>query len=206
MRKVSLFLGLAMFALVGSARAQEEAAPAPAGDAAAPAPASEAAPAPAPAMAGGEKLTLGVDGAFQLPLSKLGDVTGMGFGALIRGEYNLAPNLNGTLRIGYIYSLKKDTAGIKTSMDNLPIWVGGKYFINEMIFAGAEVGVNMLKAKAEVGGISASSSENKFGANVGAGVLLNGLELRAQLEILDFGHAGDSMALMVNVGYNFLKM
>jgi len=62
MRKVSLFLGLAMFALVGSARAQEEAAApaadpaaAPAGDAAgAPAPAPEAAP--APAVAGGYAL------------------------------------------------------------------------------------------------------------------------------------------------------
>jgi hypothetical protein len=61
MRKVSLLIGLALFTLAGSARAQDEApaaapagdtAAAPAGDtAAAPAPAPEAAPAPAPAAA-----------------------------------------------------------------------------------------------------------------------------------------------------------
>lgn len=60
MRKVSTLVGLTLFALAGSARAQETAAPAgdtaapPAGDAAAaPAPAPEGAPAPAPAAAAG---------------------------------------------------------------------------------------------------------------------------------------------------------
>jgi len=64
MRKVSMILGLALFALAGSARAQDEApAPAPAGDpAAAPAPAPEtvAAPAPAPA-ASDSKMQLGLN-------------------------------------------------------------------------------------------------------------------------------------------------
>ena len=53
MRKVTTFLGLALLALAGSARAQEAAAPGadpgalPAGDAMAPAPGAEAMPAPA---------------------------------------------------------------------------------------------------------------------------------------------------------------
>jgi hypothetical protein len=216
MRKVSMILGLALFALAGSVRAQDEApAPAPTGDtAAAPAPAPEAVPAPSPAAASAAKLTIGADAAFQLPLGNFADVTGMGFGGLLRGEYNLIPNLNGTLRAGYIYSLKKDTAGFKTAVDNIPIWVGGKYFINEMIFAGAELGLNMLKTRVDgsvdLGGISVggsgSSTENKFGANVGVGVLLSGLEIRAGFEILDFGHSKDSMAILVNVGYDFFKM
>ena len=66
MRKVSMILGLALFALAGSARAQDEApAPAPTGDtAAAPAPAPEAvaAPAPAPAAAAPDsKMQLGLN-------------------------------------------------------------------------------------------------------------------------------------------------
>jgi hypothetical protein len=63
MRKVSLILGLALFALAGSARAQDEApAAAPTGDAAAPAPAPEtvAAPAAAPA-ASDSKMQLGLN-------------------------------------------------------------------------------------------------------------------------------------------------
>jgi len=65
MRKVSMFLGLALFALAGSARAQDEApAPAPAGDpAAAPAPAPETlAATPAPAAAGPDsKMQVGIN-------------------------------------------------------------------------------------------------------------------------------------------------
>jgi len=212
MGKVSMFLGLALFALAGSARAQDET-PAPTGDSAgAPAPAPEAAAAPAPAVSAASKtkLTVGVDAAFQLPLGNFADATGLGFGGLLRGEYNLIPNLNGTLRAGYIYSLKKDTAGFKTAVDDIPIWVGGKYFINEMIFAGAELGLNMLKTRVDGSllgiPVSGSSTENKFGANVGAGVLLSGLEIRAGFEILDFGHSKDSMAILVNVGYDFFKM
>ena len=215
MRKVSMFVGLALFALAGSARAQESAPPpaaeapvaGPAGDAAAapaPAPAVEAAPAAA------AKLTVGVDGAFHLPLGTLADGSGMGFGALARGEYNLIPNLNGTVRVGYIYGLKKDVSvlgtSVKSSVSYIPIWVGGKYFITDMIFGAAEVGMNMLSFKAEAGGLSLSSSENKFGATVGAGALISGLEVKAQLVILDLGSTSDSMALMVNVGYDFLKM
>ena len=229
MRKVSLFIGLALFALAGSARAQDEAPPpaaepvagAPAGDTAAapaPAPAPEAAAAPAAAPAAAAKLTVGVDGAFQLPLGNMADVTGMGFGGLVRGEYNVIPNLNVTLRAGYIYSLKKsqteslfgETVTAKSSINNIPIWVGGKYFITDMIFGAVELGLNMLSSKVEVSGGgqsgSISSSDNKFGTTVGAGVLLSGLEIKAQLVILDLGHAGDSMAVMANVGYDFLKM
>jgi Outer membrane protein beta-barrel domain len=64
MRKVSMILGLALFALAGSARAQDEApAPAPAGDpAAAPAPAPETVTAPAPAPAASDsKMQLGLN-------------------------------------------------------------------------------------------------------------------------------------------------
>jgi ABC-type amino acid transport substrate-binding protein len=213
MRKVSTLVGLTLFVLAAPAWAQDEApAAAPEGDAAA-APAAEeaAAPAPAPAAApAAGKLTIGVDGAFQLPLGNLADGTGMGFGALVRAEYNLIPSLNGTLRTGYIYSLSKDTAGLKTSLNNIPIWVGGKYFITDMIYGAAEVGLNMLTAtvSGEMFGVSVdtSSSENKFGGTVGAGALIGPLDVKAQLEVLDFGEAGDSMAVMVNVGYNFLKL
>jgi hypothetical protein len=135
----------------------------------------------------------------------------MGFGALIRGEYKLIPNLNLTLRAGYIFSLKKDIAGLgKNALDNIPIWVGGKFFITDMIYAGAEVGANMLRSRSEVTFLgsseSSTTSETKFGADVGVGALLGDLDLRAQFEILNFSETKKSMALMINVGYNFLKL
>lgn len=209
MRKLSSLVVVALLTLAGSARAQEEApAAAPADPAAAPA--AEPAVAPAPAVAG-TGLIIGVDAAYQLPLGDFADGTGMGFGGLIRAEYKLMPNLNLTLRTGYIFSLKKDIAGIgKSAVDNIPIWVGGKFFITDMFYAGAEVGANILRGRSEVSflGASESSTETKakVGADVGVGALLGDLDVRAQFEVLNFGDAKKSMAVMINVGYNFLKL
>jgi hypothetical protein len=213
MRKLSSLVIVALLTVAGSARAQEEApAAAPAGDPAAAAdPAVAPAPAPAPA-ATGLGLIIGVDAAFQLPLGDYADFTGMGFGGLIRGEYKLMPNLNLTFRTGYLYSLKKDLAADlgKNAIDIIPIWVGGKFFINDMIYAGAEVGANMLRSRSEVSFLgnteSSTSSETKVGADVGVGALLGDLDVRAQFEILNFSEAKKSMAVMINVGYNFLKL
>jgi nucleoid-associated protein YgaU len=216
MRKLGTLVGLALFALAGTARAQEEAAaPAPeaaatpAGDAATPA--SETAPAaPADAAAAGEKLTIGADAAFQLPLGNFADATGMGFGALVRGEFNVIPKLNITFRTGYIYSLGKEILGVKYSVANIPAWAGGKYFITDMFYGAAEVGMNMFMSKVsgELFGVSmdTTSTDYKFGATIGAGALLGPLDVKAQFEILSLADAGDSMAIMVNVGYNFLKL
>ncbi len=210
MRKLSSLIVVALLTLAGSARAQEEApAAAPAGDAAAPA-GDAAAPAPAVATGAGIGLIIGADLAFQLPLGDLADLTGMGFGALVRAEYKLLPNLNLTFRTGYVYSLSKEIGTSKLSISSIPIWVGGKFFLTDMIYAGAEVGANMLMAKSEMEffgtSVSGSNTETKLGGNVGAGVLLGDLDLRAQLQVLNFGEAGKSMAVMINAGYNFANL
>lgn len=212
MRNVSSMIGLALLTFTGTALAQEEPPPpAPAAEPAAPAmaePAPAASTAAAPAA--GPVAKVGVDAAFQLPLGNMGDVTGMGFGGLLRGEYRLIPNLNATLRAGYIYSLKKDTAGFKSAVDDIPVWVGAKYFVNEMFYGGAEVGLNMLKSRVDGSllgvPVSGSSTDNKFGGDVGVGALFGDFEARAQFQVMDFGHSKDSMAIMINVGYNFLKL
>jgi hypothetical protein len=162
------------------------------------------------AAATGSKMLLGADLAFQLPLGDLADVTGLGFGGLVRFEYNLAPQLNLTGRAGYVYSLSKDQAGLKFSVDNIPVWAGAKYFLTDAVYAGAEVGLNTMKVKAEMNIMgsttSASDSETKLGVNVGAGVLLGALDIRAQLELLSIGDTTDMMALLVTAGYNFMSL
>jgi len=192
--KANMFVGLTLLAMTGPARGEDKAPPA-----------AETNPAPAATGLMGGKLIIGADTAFQLPLGNFADVTGVGFGGLVRVEYSLIPNLNGTFRVGYIYSLKKDTDGLKTSTDNIPLWVGTKYFLTDIIYGGAEVGLNLLWAKTEgtMAGLTQSqiALETKFGGTVGAGVLLGPLDVKAQLEILDFGHTNDSLALMINVGY-----
>lgn len=216
MRTRTAVLSIFATGLMSFAASAQEVTPAAAPAATEPAavaPAPEAAPAPAPAPApvvpvSGKKMLLGVDLAFQLPVGNFSDETGIGLGALVRYEYKLIPKLNLTGRIGYIYSLKKDQGGLKFSVDNIPIWVGAKYFLlADLVYVGAEVGLNMLKFKAEVSYFgttaSGSDSETKLGINVGAGVLLSDFDIRAQLEFLSIGDTTDALGLMVNVGYNF---
>lgn len=222
MPRASSLLVVALLIAAGSARAEEPAVPdAPADDApttpasvAAPAASSAdtvpaAAPTHAPA-ASGLGLLLGADLAFQGPLGELADRTGMGFGALVRAEYKLIRNLNVTFRTGYVHALWKDTNGIKTRSANIPVWVGGKVTFMNLIYAGVEVGLNRLMGKEEIRllgiTVSNSSGENKFGGNLGAGVLLGNFDIRAQFQLLSFRDAGKYMAVMVNAGYNFAKL
>jgi hypothetical protein len=206
MRKVSTLVGLALFALAGTARAQGEApVAAPPADPAAP-PAAQWAPAPAaPAEAApaSGRLIIGADAAFQLPLGTLADATGIGFGALARGEFKIIPHLNLTARTGFIYSLSKNNF----SVYNVPFWVGAKYFLTDMFYGAAEIGENYMIIKTDYAFLGSSSfSGSYFGATVGAGALIGQLDVRAQLEVLDFSSAGDFLALMINVGYNFANL
>lgn len=154
---------------------------------------------------------VGIDGAFQIPLGALADGTGVGFGALLRGEYEVTPGLRAGLRAGYVYSLKKENSGLKTNVDDVPIWGGAKLFVSDILYLAAEIGVNMLKTHVEgtVEGISVSGSssrDTRFGAGVGAGLRLAKWEWRVQFEVLDFDHFADSKALVANLGYEMLSL
>jgi hypothetical protein len=160
------------------------------------------APAPTPVAADASsetKMMIGADAAFMLPLGNWGDATGVGFGALARFEYKLQPKLNLTGRVGYIYSLSKHSM----SMSVIPIWAGAKYFLTDMFYGGAEIGFNDLMASTTVAGRSYSGSDTKLGLNVGAGAIVNGVDLRAQLAFLSIGDTTDAMALILTAGYNF---
>jgi hypothetical protein len=219
MRKLGTLVGLTAFALAGLAHAQGEAlgpAPAPA-PAAEPAPAPAAEPAavapvpavqptavaPAEAAPASGRLIIGADVAFQLPLGNFSDATGMGFGALARGEFKIIPKLNLTARTGFVYSLSKNDF----SVSNIPFWVGGKYFITDMFYGAAEIGENIFLVRTNFGYFGSSSyTDENFGATVGAGVSIGKLDVRAQLEVLDLANASDSLAIMVNVGFNFAQL
>jgi hypothetical protein len=208
MHKTGGFVVVAVMALSGSATAQgPDSADAKGRESAS----NDEVPAGAAAPPNASKVAIGVDAAFQLPLGKLADGTGVGVGGLMRGEYGLIPGLRATVRAGYVYSLKKDNSGFKTSVDDIPIWAGAKYFVTEFLYAGAELGVNMLKTSVEgtIGGKAVSGGsdrETDFGGDVGIGAVLGDVEARAQVQIMDFGHSSDSMAFMLNVGYNFVKL
>lgn len=155
------------------------------------------------------KASVGGDVAFVPILGDLSNAAGPGFGALAAGGYRPLPPLEVTARIGYIHHLSRDQGGGSTGIAEIPALFGARYHLFEGKsgpYAGAELGPNYVIGRASAGGLggrTVSDSELKVGATVGAGYLYRGFDARAQAFVLDLGHAGDSLAIMVNVGYRF---
>lgn len=194
----SVMLGVT--GLVASMTAQAQDAPATAPEGAPPAAPAETTPPPAAAggTVMGTRMLLGADFALAIPLGDLGDAAGIGFGGLARFEYVLTPPLNLTVRAGYIHHLEKNGFTYST----IPVLAGVKFAVADAVYLAAELG--FFNNRGSFG--SLSSSETDFGATVGAGYRMGDLDLRAGLQFADLGNAGESMSLVINAGYNFLRM
>ncbi|HNS98510.1 MAG TPA: hypothetical protein PKL73_16275, partial [Polyangiaceae bacterium] len=124
-------------------------------------------------------------------------------GALLKLEVPVNPGLEVTGRAGYLYGLEKNDC---CSMSDIPIWAGVRYFFDgsfENAYVGGELGLNMVTAKVEVMGVSASASDTDFGAGLSVGFKPGDLDVRGTFSMLDLGHAGDSMLVGASVGYTF---
>lgn len=155
---------------------------------------------------------LGVDVVGHVPVGDFADVTGMGFGAMLRYEGKLQDSLAVTGRAGYVYGIEKEVdLGItkfSTGMDFIPLMVGVVYRTTgtpDGFFVTGEVGANFLSG--HVSGSTASSDyKTKIGANLGVGLRADALSFRGGLNILDLGNADTGMGLMVSVGWDFKRL
>jgi len=152
------------------------------------------------------KGTLGADLGLNIPLGNFGDATGIGFGGLVHYEYPIMEKLNLTGRTGFIFSMAKSysfpgaSGSIDVAVHVFPIWAGAKYFVWEKAYAAAELGLNMFIPGGDVSG----DSEMKFGLNFGGGYEWNKFDFRLGFHLYSLGDAGESFAMMLSVGYNFL--
>jgi hypothetical protein len=143
------------------------------------------------------------------------------FGPLARLGFRMLPQLETTVRGGYLFGLdKKHTAPedgeVTTNVSFLPIWLGVRYFVLEPEagpYVAAEVGVNFAKAKVRGTALGrvvdyASDREGRFGFNVGAGYVISRsvpIDLRAQFSHLNLAgnesHDRAALALGFSAGY-----
>lgn len=138
----------------------------------------------------GKKMGIGGDLQFVLPLGDFADASGPQIGPLFRFGYRVMPALEVTARAGYLYGLSKDNGGIKTSVSNIPVWVGARYFFMEPgagLYGAGELGLNNMTFKLEGSilgqSMDASDSNTRFGFNVGAGYVISKelpIDIRAQ--------------------------
>jgi hypothetical protein len=128
------------------------------------------------------KLKFGAGAYIGLPLGSFGDVTSIGFGGIVQGEYDLAPQIVGTATAGYLVFSGKSVNGFDYgSWSVIPILVGGKYFFSPNFYGAVQVGLNFvsytnknvptgfnyLTGQLTYGEVTYSSSE--FGFNFGVG-------------------------------------
>jgi hypothetical protein len=140
-----------------------------------------------------------------LPVGDLGDLVDLSIGGLVDFDWALQPMLHLTGRAGFIYHLI-DIEGF--SLSTIPIWPGVKYYFmpaeaSTRFFVSGELGVNFNIASVEFGGESDSETDLDLGLNLGGGVELGAISLRAFIAILDLGEAGDTMVLMASASYYF---
>ena len=154
---------------------------------------------------GDRPMFIGADALIDLPVGNFSNAAGIGFGALGRYEYVLNPQLNLTGRLGFIYFLTKSNAGFDYKYWTIPILVGVKYTVIPNLYVAGEIGLFNSHFSANIGGPfgNVSSSSTDFGLTLGAGYRLGLIDLRAALQIIDLGNAGDTMSLVASVGYNF---
>ena len=172
------------------------------------------------ASPGPRGVIVGAEGELAIPIGNYSDATGLGIGASITGEYPVNPMISLTGRIGFQFHLSKSVTTPFGSADShvhaLPILVGGHYYFQAQpgttmtsssarqgIFGAAELGFFWLFSGASSGGVSASSSDLKFGIGAGAGYQMGALSFRAMIHSHSIGSFGDTLMLTGVVGYEF---
>lgn len=147
---------------------------------------------PATAFAQGAGPVVGVDLQAALPVGDFSNGAGLGFGGLLRYEFTVVNAANITARAGFMYHLEKNSSTFFT----FPLLAGLKIKLGESAFVAAETGAFINHA--EIGGFDAA-----LGFTLGVGYRIKSVELRVGAEMLDAGHATDSIALTGGLGYNF---
>jgi hypothetical protein len=146
---------------------------------------------PATAYGQGAGPVMGVDLQASLPVGDFGDVAGVGFGGLFRYEFTVVNAANITARAGFRYHLEKNSSTFFT----FPLLAGLKVKLGEAAFVVAETGAFINHPE--------TGFDAALGFTLGFGYRISSVELRAGAEMLDAGHATDSIALTGGLGFNF---
>ena len=135
---------------------------------------------------------LGVDLQAALPVGNFGDVAGVGFGALLRYEFTVVTAANITARAGFMYHLEKNTL----TYFAFPLLAGLKVRLGQSAYVAGETG-------AFINHFEGNGFDAALGFTLGVGYRISALDLRIGAEMVDAGHAGDSIGLTGGIGYNF---
>lgn len=163
----------------------------------------------APAHAVIRDRVLGIDVGANVPIGDLGDAIGTQFGALLRYEQTIAPNMAVTLRGGWLRGSEKEfsvgTTKFNIGMDSITLLGGVVYRTAggpDGLFVSAEVGANMLSSHSTNATVS-SDGKTKFGGDLGVGFRADALSFRGGVLVFDLSEAKKTMGALLTVGWDF---
>lgn len=158
------------------------------------------------AQKGANGIQIGARAAF--PTEKLNKIANTGFGATVKGIYGIGNNNSPhqvTLEAGYnrfgLKDLPSDASGHYAA---IPIYTGYRYTLGKIIVdTQAGISINRV-AGSSAAGVKANGSQTAFGWAVGAGYLLNNIELGLKYQSSDLkDELYDIKFFALRVGYNF---
>ena len=156
------------------------------------------------AQKGNNQVGVGVD--LGIPTGDFGDAFKLGFGGYAKALLGIGTAGQVTFTTGYSsFGMKdelKDLLGVdKASTSIIPLMVGYRHNFSGF-YAEPAVGYNILGAKVEEGGSSASDSEGAFAWNLGFGYVVSNFDIGARYESMH--KDGESQAVFgIRIGYNF---
>jgi hypothetical protein len=164
-------------AVVTDPRMQPPPAPPPTAGPPAPPPAAAqpAPPAPPPSVQSRRRTKVGIDLALSLPLGDYADGNDLGVGGWLRFAHAVTPELDITLRAGYLWH-KTESDSLGLSM--IPVLAGAVYKFGGGTFAYGEVGINLIRVTFYSMGLSATDGEFYFSFGAGGGYAVGKLQAR----------------------------
>ena len=141
--------------------------------------------------------TLGVDGAFVLPVGDYANAATVGVGALGRFEAPVGPGFI-TARAGVIFHAGNQT---RAALTMVPLYAGYRQPIGTSgAYLAGELGITEIFASVNTGFGTMSASDAKLGLTLGGGYRHGALDIRGGLFAPDVNNV---VGLMATVGYDF---
>jgi hypothetical protein len=144
------------------------------------------------------------------PVGEWRDLTGVGVGALVRGDWFVHPALAITGRAGYVDHFLTTDDGTDYSTSEAPFLVGAAYFAGSgplRFYAAGELGLVLLRGEVDSpnDSLDLTASDAKLGFSAGLGLRRERMDVRLTWFAPSVANANRVSGLLFTVGFSFLR-
>lgn len=144
------------------------------------------------------------------PVGEWRDVTGIGAGALVRGDWFVGADLALTARAGYADHFSRSDDGVEFSTSEAPFLLGAAYFFGSgpvRFYAAGEMGLVLLHAEIDSSNnaLDFSETDAKLGFTAGVGLRRGRADVRLTAFAPSITNANRATGILFTVGFTFAR-